>query len=89
MAPDAVVTEWLPAARRPSTGWRIPCACRAGRAELRPGARHRDGDIPDASDARCLGSVRPAGPLAVVAAGLLVVRLLRYRVTIDDCAGAP
>jgi len=35
-----------------------------------------------------LGSVGPSRSLAVVASGLRVVRLLRYRVTIDDHAPA-
>jgi hypothetical protein len=55
------------------------------RAELRRGARHRDGAVPDGSGARArLGASR----LVVVAFGLLVVRLLPYRVTIDDHAAA-
>jgi hypothetical protein len=40
------------------TGCRILYTCRAGRAELSPGARHRDGAVPDAPGARAPGKRR-------------------------------
>src|SRR5262245_56930840 len=56
------------------TGRGILRALRPGRSELRRCARHCDGAVLPASGARALGSVAARGPLAVVAAGLLVVR---------------
>jgi hypothetical protein len=70
------------------TGCRILCACRAGRAELRPALATVTVLSLTLQAFGHLGSVASLGPLAVVASGLLVVRLLRCPVTIDDHAAA-
>jgi hypothetical protein len=78
MAPDAVVTEWLPAASRgaPDAASRAPSALAA--------LNYVAVLFPTLQGPGRLGSVAARRPVAVVASGCLVVRLLRCRVTIDD-----
>ena len=70
------------------TGRGILCAWRIGRPNLRRGARHRDGPVPNAQSLGARRSVAAHSPVPVIWSGLVVIKLLRYRMTINDHAAA-
>ena len=77
MTPDAVVTEWLPAARRralDAASWASAALVVLNYVGALATATAL---FPTLQELGCLGSVTAPPPLAVVASGLLVVRLLR------------
>src|SRR5262249_14878937 len=63
----------------------ILCNSRAGSAELHRGPRHCDGTVsPTLTSLGRLRSIAARSPLAVIWSGLVVGKLLHYRMTIND-----